>query len=195
MFKVGLTGGIGSGKSTVAKLFSCMGIPVLNADDLSRKIMQSDPAIIAALTHIFGSNVYTQGKLNRKYLAEIVFADPYQLSVLNAIVHPATFKAAEEWTLKQHTAYTIKEAALFFESGSSEGMDFIIGVTAPQSVRINRVIKRDGLTKSEVLMRMNQQIEDSLKMKLCNVVIENIEQKLLIPQVLKIHQQILDLLN
>ncbi|TAH09321.1 MAG: dephospho-CoA kinase [Sphingobacteriia bacterium] len=193
MLKVGLTGGIGSGKTTVAKIFECLGIAVLNADDLSRQIMHQNQAVISAITNAFGNNAYLNGVLNRKYISEIVFSDPFMLSVLNAIVHPATIQAAIEWTCKQKSPYTIKEAALFFETGSAEGMDYIVGVTSPLSVRIQRVMDRDGISKAAVMARINQQIGDEVKMKLCDFVIQNNDQQILIPQVLNIHQKILGL--
>lgn len=189
MLKIGITGGIGSGKSIVSSIFKVLGIPVFDADTYAKHIMQTDDELKAAVIELFGEGSYQHGQLNRKYIAEIVFKDPTQLEKLNALVHPATIKAGEEWAARQNCPYTIKEAALFFESGSAEGMDYIIGVYAPQHIRINRVMQRDGVSREEVLNRMKRQIQEEVKMRLCDYVIVNDDQRLLIPQVLQLHDK------
>lgn len=188
MLNIGLTGGIGSGKSVVAAMFQTLGIPVLNADTLAKQIMQNDPTVQQQIIEAFGRNAYHQEGLNRPYIANIVFKDPFQLQVLNAIVHPATIAASKAWAAEQTAPYILKEAALFFESGSADGMDLIIGVYAPDALRIKRVIQRDQCSREAVLDRMKQQISQSIKMKLCDKVIVNDEQTLLIPQVLALHE-------
>ncbi len=193
MLKVGLTGGIGSGKSTVAQMFKVLGIPVFDADAVAKNIMQTDTALIHALKVQFGETVYSGNQLNRKVLANIVFTDPFKLEQLNALVHPATIAAADRWMAEQHTPYVIKEAALLFESGSVAHLDKVIGVTAPQHLRIQRVMHRDQINRQEVLTRITRQIDDTIKMKLCDFVLYNDEQQLLIPQVLALHQQLLEL--
>lgn len=192
MLKIGLTGGIGSGKSTVASIFQVLGIPVFDADANARLLMESDVQLQKEVEALFGSTAYTDGKLNRKLIADIVFQDPFQLEKLNAIVHPATIRAAEEWAIRQRAPYVIKEAALFFEAGSSEGMDYIIGVYAPQHVRINRVMKRDQVSRADVMSRMQRQIQEEIKMRLCDYVILNDDQHLVIPQVLQLHERFLE---
>lgn len=192
MLKIGLTGGIGSGKSTVAGIFRVLGIPVFDADANTRSLMETDSELQTGILSLFGDKAYEDGKLNRKWIADIVFNDPFQLEKLNALVHPATIAAAESWADRQTASYIIKEAALFFEAGSSEGMDYIIGVYAPQHLRINRVMKRDGFSREEVLSRMNKQIQEEIKMRLCDFVILNDDQHLVIPQVLQLHEKFLD---
>jgi len=187
---IGLTGGIGSGKSTVAKIFAQLGIPVLDADATAKHLMNNDESIKSALIKTFGEDVYMDHQLNRQFLAKLVFEDAFKLNQLNAIVHPVAIQYAKEWALKQSAPYVIKEAALFFESGSSEGVDKMIGVTAPKHIRIQRVMQRDAISIDEVIKRMDHQLDDSLKMKLCDWVIQNDEMHLLIPQVIAIHQEI-----
>ena len=184
--KIGLTGGIGSGKSTVANIFKTLGIPVFDADSEAKKIMEHDAAVVAAVTEKFGAAAYTNGKLNRAYIADIVFNNSYQLQVLNAITHPATINAFSVWAAQQTAPYIIKEAALLFEAGTVNDLEMIIGVTAPEALRIQRVMLRDNITREAVLTRMDKQISDTIKMRLCDFVITNNEQELLIPQVLKI---------
>jgi dephospho-CoA kinase len=197
---IGLTGGIGSGKSTVAKIFANLGVPVFDADNAAKYIMNTSPVIKEKLMDLFGTEVYTQENIkdpnseliiNRAYLSQIVFSDAYKLEQLNAIVHPITIQAALDWSLNQNTPYVIKEAALFFESGSIAGVHKIIGVSSPKMMRINRVMKRDHCTKEEVEKRMKHQIEESLKMKLCDWVIVNDDQQLVLPQVVALHEKIL----
>ena len=192
MLKIGVTGGIGSGKSTVSSIFKVLGIPVFDADSYAKNIMQTDAALKNAVIELFGEASYQNGQLNRKWIADIVFKDPTQLEKLNAIIHPATIKAGEEWASRQKSPYTIKEAALFFESGSAEGMDYIIGVYAPQHMRINRVMQRDGISREEVLNRMKRQIQEEVKMRLCDYVIINDDQHLLIQQILQLHHHFLE---
>jgi dephospho-CoA kinase len=187
---IGLTGGIGSGKSTVAKIFAQLGIPVLDADATAKAIMNEDRSVKTKLIELFGEDAYKENQLNRPYIAQIVFEDAFKLQQLNAIIHPITIQYAKEWASKQSAPYVIKEAALFFESGSSEGVEKIIGVTAPKHIRIQRVMQRDQMTREDVIKRMEHQLEDSLKMKLCDWVIQNDDMHLLIPQILAIHQEI-----
>ena len=190
---IGLTGGIGSGKSTIAKVFANMGIPVFDADNTAKTLMNSNPIIKEKLIAAFGAEVYTNDNqiLNRAYLSKLVFSDQHKLALLNSIVHPITLQAATDWAATQNTPYVIKEAALFFESGATVGVHKIIGVSAPKAVRINRVMKRDHCTKAEVEQRMTHQIEESLKMKLCDWVIVNDDLQLVLPQVVALHEKIL----
>ena len=187
---IGLTGGIGSGKSVVAKIFATLGIPVFNADDEAKRIMQTSPEIKSKLIQQFGMDIYNESGLDKEKLASIVFDDPFQLQLLNAIVHPVTIQAAKAWAAKQTSPYVIKEAALIFESGAADGLLKVIGVTAPLSLRTHRVMQRDGITKDQVDARMRNQISDTIKMRLCDYVIENNNQQMVIPQVLEIDKAI-----
>ena len=189
MYKVGLTGGIGSGKSTVAKIFEVLGIPVYYADDAAKKLMNTDEELKASLIKNFGEQTYQNGLLNRSYLASVVFTDKEKLELLNSLTHPATIRDANRWIEEQTSAYIIKEAALLFESGANEYLDHIIGVFAPEELRIKRAMTRDNITREEVLQRMNRQMDEETKMKLCNSIITNDEQTLLIPQVLQLHEK------
>jgi len=187
---IGLTGGIGSGKSVVAKIFTTLGIPVFNADEEAKHMMQSNQEMKSKLIEQFGSSIYHASGLQKEKLAAIVFNDPYQLQLLNAIVHPVTIQAAKNWAAKQNSPYVIKEAALIFESGAADGLFKVIGVTAPLSLRLQRVMHRDGVSKEQVEARMQHQISDTIKMRLCDYVIENSNQQMLIPQVLELDKVI-----
>jgi dephospho-CoA kinase len=193
MLKIGLTGGIGSGKSTVANIFKVLGIPVFDADSVAKELMENNLEIRENLIHHFGSLVFENNQLNRKWLANKVFKDPYELNILNAIVHPITLQVAEDWFLKQNAPYAIKEAALIFEAGAGAGLDYVIGVFAPQNLRIQRVMKRDGLKREEVLERIDRQVSDTIKMKLCDFIIVNNDQQLLTQQVIDLHQKFIEL--
>lgn len=195
MLRIGLTGGIGSGKTTVAKIFELLGVPVYYADDEAKRIMNEDKDLRLAIQKHFGEAAYKNGELDRTYVASTVFHDPRQLEILNALVHPATIRDATEWTNRQHTVYTIKEAALIFESGASEQLDYVIGVYAPASLRIKRTVERNGVSQEEVVKRMNSQIDEEIKMKLCDFVIYNDEQQLVIPQVVALHEKLARLAN
>jgi len=190
---IGLTGGIGSGKTTVAKIFELLDVPVYYADDAAKRIMNEDEQLKIAIQKQFGKEAYKDGVLNRTYLSAKVFTDPLQLEILNSLVHPATIRDAAVWMARQKASYTIKEAALIFESGSAEQLDYVIGVYAPAPLRIVRAMDRDHLTHDEVKQRMNKQLDENMKMKLCDFVIYNDEQQLLIPQILELHKKLLEL--
>lgn len=191
--RIGLTGGIGSGKSTIAAIFQGMGVPVFDADAAAKKVMTENKVLQQAIAKTFGEAVFAGGELNRKLLASIVFEDPYKLEQLNALVHPATIAAAEEWMQQQQYPYAIKEAALLFEGGGAGQLDYVIGVYAPRALRIQRAMLRDRANREDIIARMNRQIDENIKMKLCDFVIVNDEQQLLIPQVAAIHEQLLSL--
>lgn len=190
--KIGLTGGIGSGKTTVARIFELLAVPVYYADQASKRLYQTDPQLMADLKKYFGEDIYSEGQLNRSKLAGIVFGDKEKLERLNNLVHPPTIRDAEQWFSRQTAPYVIKEAALLFESGSVKGLDYVIGVYAPVHLRIKRVMDRDGIKKQDVENRMQKQLSETLKMKLCDFVITNDEQELVIPQVISLHQKLLE---
>jgi len=193
MLKIGITGGIGSGKTTISKVFEVLGIPVFYADDAAKQVMTADTILIGALKDTFGDEAYfSDGSLNRKYIANIVFNNPAELAKLNAITHPAVFRAFDDWLKKIHNApYVIKEAALMFESGSAKLCDKNILVYAPLEMRIDRVVKRDGLSRAEVESRNARQFTDEQKRALADYVITNDDSQLVVPQVLALHQQFL----
>ena len=190
MLKIGLTGGVGSGKTTVSKIFASLGVPVFYADDIAKKIMNEDTILKQEIINLFGEEAYAES-LNRKHIADIVFNDAFKLEQLNALIHPRTIEAANKWMQQQTKPYVIKEAALMFEAGASTNLDYIIGVYAPQYLRINRVMKRDMFTKEQVLERINNQIDETIKMKLCDFVIVNDEQQAVLPQVINLHKKFL----
>ena len=189
MIKVGLTGGIGSGKTTIARIFENLGIPVYYADDAAKKLMNTKADLKISIINHFGEDSYKNNELDRKYLATIVFNDKEKLELLNSLTHPVTIKDAEEWINKQTSPYIIKEAALLFESGAAEHLDYIIGVYAPQHIRIKRVMDRDGISAEEVMKRICRQMEEETKMKRCDFVITNNEQQFVIPQVLELNKK------
>lgn len=193
MFRVGLTGGIGSGKTTVAKIFEVLGIPVYYADDAAKKIMNTDDDLRKAITEKFGAESYINDQLNRPYIASVVFNDNEKLELLNSLTHPATIRDANKWMIEQKSPYSIKEAALIFESGSAEHLDYVIGVFTPLPLRIKRIMERDHITKEEVLIRMSRQIDEDIKMRLCDTVIKNDEQHMVTTQVLQLHERLLSL--
>lgn len=189
MIKIGLTGGIGSGKTTVAKVFETLGIPVYYADDKAKHLMNTDAALKLQIMEHFGNDVYKNGELDRKFLANIVFNNKEKLELLNSLTHPVTIRDAEEWMKQQTSPYCIKEAALLFESGAAEQLDHIVGVYAPQHIRVKRVMDRDQLPVEEIMKRISRQIDEEMKMKLCDFVITNNDQQLVIPQVLELHKK------
>jgi dephospho-CoA kinase len=193
ILRIGITGGIGSGKSTVARIFEVLGIPVYYADDAAKRIMSEYAVLREQIIRNFGDQSYIEGKLNREHLASIVFQDKKKLAVLNALVHPATIRNSAQWMKCQTTPYAIREAALIFESGAQDQLDYVIGVSAPVELRIERAMHRDNLTRQQVVDRMNRQINETIKMRLCDFVVVNDGKKPVIPQVLKLHEKFLEL--
>lgn len=191
MLKVGITGGIGSGKTTVCKLFELLSIPVFYADEVAKNIMHTDEKLKQNIIETFGDNAYNQeGILNRKYIADIVFNDAEQLKSLNALVHPAVFSAFDNWYRMQSAPYIIKEAALLFESESYKKCDYNILVSAPHLLKLKRVMERDHVSAHEVELRMAKQLTDEQKQKLADFNLVNDENQLLIPQVLNLHKNL-----
>lgn len=195
MLRIGITGGIGSGKSTVAHCFEVLGIPVYYADREAKKMMNEDEELKQGIIREFGNEAYTNGMLNRKHIAAVVFANKEKLELLNAMVHPATIRHGLQWMERQRTPYVIKEAALIFESGSQEHLDYVIGVSAPLHIRLQRTMQRDKVTRDEVLSRMKHQIQEEIKMRLCDFIIKNDEQELVIVQVLALDKKLRELAN
>jgi dephospho-CoA kinase len=191
--RIGITGGIGSGKSTVAKVFEVLGIPVYYADEAAKRIMNEDEPLKQLIIQHFGEAAYKNNLLDRQYLASQVFDNKEKLELLNSLVHPATIRDGEAWMHKQTAPYAIKEAALIFESGTQDQLDYIIGVSAPAPLRILRAMKRDGSSRDQVLARMSKQIQEVIKIRLCDFVIYNDEQQAVIPQVTGLHQKLIGL--
>ena len=188
---IGLTGGIGSGKTTISKMFEEIGIPVYISDKEAQKIIETKASVKESIKSLFGELAYVDGKYNRKYIAEIVFKNKYKLQKLNDIVHPLVAKHFEEWKHLQSSPYVIKEAAILFESGAYRNCDFIITVTAPEEERIRRVVERDGVTEEAVRERMKNQWSDEKKIKLSNEVINNISIEASLLKVREIHSKLI----
>jgi len=192
MMKIGITGGIGSGKTTVCRIFENLGIPVFYADTVAKDIMVTDPVLIRGVKDAFGDESYdAAGKLNNKHIAGIVFNDHIALAKLNALVHPAVFRAFDLWmaTAPSTAPYVLKEAALLFESGSNQACDQTVLVTAPVPTRLKRVTERDGATEEQVLARMNKQLSDEEKIKMADFIIRNDESQSVILQVMELHNR------
>ncbi len=194
--RVGITGGIGSGKSTVCRIFESLGIPIYDADYWAKWLLNHEPTLKLAVVKIFGSEAYTaNGDYNRPFVAQQAFSDPAKLAALNAVAHPAVETHGRAW----HTAktseghpYTLKEAALMIESGSYQHLDFLIVVTAPEAIRIERVMKRDGTSEAQVRARMEHQLPEPEKLALADFVLVNDGEHSLVQQVWKLHQVLLE---
>ncbi len=193
VLRIGLTGGIGSGKTTIAKIFECLDIPVYYADDAAKSLYKTDSGLRAALKKHFGDEIYNGNEINRKLLREIVFQDTNKLALLNSLVHPRTISDANAWMERQTAPYLIKEAALIFETGSDQYLDFVIGASAPKDLRIARAMERDNISRQEVLLRIEKQMDEAKKMELCHYRINNDEAHLVVPQVLKLHEELLQM--
>ena len=193
MLKIGITGGIGSGKTTVCNIFGRLGIPVYSADLRAREIMNTDPKLASALKKEFGNDIYdNNGELIRPLLAQRVFGNTANVEKLNALVHPAVLEDFRVWAQRQkNTPYVLKEAALMFESGSYKEMDVMIGVSAPENIRISRAMRREGMTREKVMQRIASQMDDTEKMSCCDYIIMNDDNTAIIPQVLQVHQALL----
>lgn len=188
--KIGITGGIGVGKSVVTKIFKILGIPTYDADREAKDIMVKNDAVRQSLMQTFGKEVYFEdGSLNREWLGKRVFGDAEELKKLNAIVHPAVIKDGEDWAAAQTSIYSVKEAALLFESGSYKALDFTILVVSPLELRIERVMQRDKVDREEVLGRINKQMPEEEKEKLSDCIVYNDDEHSLIEQVMELHQK------
>ncbi|MEM9363303.1 MAG: dephospho-CoA kinase [Bacteroidota bacterium] len=191
MIRVGLTGGIGSGKSTVGKMFTALGIPVYDSDRQAKMLMSHSEKLKKAITQLFGENAYKNGVLNRKYIAGKAFADTKLLEKLNKIVHPAVKEHFLDWAEEQDAQYVIQESALIFENGNEDFYDAVILITAPLENRLKRVTERDGSDANEVMKRIENQMEDGPKVKMAHFHIENIDLKTTQEEVLKVHEALL----
>jgi dephospho-CoA kinase len=191
--KLGVTGGIGSGKTSVCKVFNVLGIPVFSADYEARKIMDSDEEIIEKVKTISGKNVYSSGYLNRVELAQLIFNNEKLLGEINAVVHPVVLEKFIAWEISATSPYVIMEAAILFESGASELVDRVVSVVAPVEERIERVIRRNSLTREQVLDRIKNQMEDDERIRLSDYVIYNSEHEMVIPAIIHIHEEMLAL--
>lgn len=192
MLKIGITGGIGSGKTTVCKVFELLGIPVFYADVSAKLAMINDPLLVEGVKQAFGlASYHRNGTLNNAHIASIVFNQQSELDKLNALVHPAVFKAFEEWVATKSSPYVLKEAALLFESGSYKQCDKNILVTSPMQLKLARVMKRDGVSEEQVKARMDKQLTDEQKTKMADYFISNTPANSIILQVLDLHQMFL----
>lgn len=188
--KIGITGGIGVGKSVVTRIFKVLGIPTYDADKEAKDIMVKNDAVRNSLISTFGSETYFEdGSLNREWLSSRVFSNSEELKKLNAIVHPAVIKDGEDWAAAQTSLYSVKEAALLFESGSYKSLDYNILVSSPLEVRIERVMERDRVDREEVLRRIGKQMPEKEKEELCDFIIYNDDEHSLIEQVMDLHQR------
>lgn len=194
MIKIGITGGIGSGKSTVCKVFKVLGIPVFNADEEARRLMQEDKNLVEKIKELFGEEAYLNNKLNRAKLAAMVFENKDLLQKLNALVHPAVGKEFIRWAAKQtDQPYVIKEAAILFESNAHRGLDYVITVSAPEKLRIERIMQRDGVSEEQVKQRMQNQWPERKKVQLADFVVVNDDKKMVLPQVMRLHDIFMEL--
>ncbi|MEO5583926.1 MAG: dephospho-CoA kinase [Flavobacteriales bacterium] len=191
MLKVGVTGGIGSGKSTVCRMFSVLGIPVFSSDDEGKRLLAEDPEVRNALIAAFGAGIFVHDALDRKALGALVFNDRDALDRLNAIVHPAVREAFSAWAEKQQAPYVINEAAILVETGAYKQLDHLLVVDAPEAERIARVMRRDGTTEEQVRARMSNQADDAARAAVADSIIVNDGKAMVIPQVLAVHEQLL----
>src|SRR4030042_6645923 len=193
--KLGLTGGIGSGKTTVCKVFAVLGIPVFSADTEAKRIQDSDRDLQIKINSLAGKDLFASGKLDRTEMAKLIFRDSDLLAKVNSIVHPAVFEYFREWLKKQDSPYAVMEAAILFESGAYRMMDRIVTVVTPMEERIERLVKGNKLTREQVTERIKNQIDDESRIKQSDYVIFNSENDTVIPATLGIHREMLKLYN
>lgn len=190
---IGITGGIGSGKTTACKIFQEFGVPVYYADDRAKELMTTNAVLKNKIVQAFGAKAYSGNGLDRAYLAQQIFGSKEKLSIINGLVHPAVANDFEEWLEERNgEKYVLKEAAILFESGAYQDVDITVLVIAPQDVRLERVVNRDGSSKEDVLKRMNNQWTQERKVKLADHILNNSGTQLLIPQVMELHQNFRD---
>ncbi|MDT8401196.1 MAG: dephospho-CoA kinase [Bacteroidales bacterium] len=195
IFRLGITGGIGSGKSTVCKIFNVLGLPVFSADDEGRIIMDSDRELRHDLNELIGEDLYTSGKLDRNKLASIIFNNNLMLKRVNSLVHPRVISRYQEWCKRQNADYVIFEAAILFEAGAEKYVDKILTVTAPLEERIHRVMGRNLMSREQVLERVKNQMQEEDMVKRSDFIISNSENEMIIPAVINIHTSILEALK
>lgn len=193
--RLGVTGGIGSGKTSVCRVFNVLGIPVFSADSEARIIMETDLWVISAIKSIGGQNIYSDGVLNREELAKLMFNNKEILIKVNHAVHPVVLEQFGKWEKLQVAPYVIMEAAILFESGTGNLMDRILTVVTPIEERIDRVVKRNTLTREQVMDRIKNQMDDEEKIKKSDYVIDNSDNMMIIPAILEIHEEIINNLN
>jgi dephospho-CoA kinase len=193
--KLGVTGGIGSGKTSVCRVFTALEVPVFSADPEAKRIMENDKGIMQRINSIVGKNLYISGNLDRGSLASLIFNDHSLLEKVNSLVHPIVLDNFKKWEQEQTAPYVIMEAAILFESGASKLVDKIAVVVAPIGERVNRVIHRNNLSREQVMERMRNQIDDKTRIKLSDYIIYNSENDMIIPAILKIHEEILSNIN
>ena len=190
---IGLTGGIGSGKTTVARMFESHGIPVYNSDERARELMVKSEELVNDIKSLLGDDAYNGDELNREFVARIVFRDKEMLENLNSLVHPAVQEDFLKWAAAQETPYVIQEAAILFENGSYEKFDQMILVTAPKLMRLKRIMQRDNESEDNILARMSHQWDDAKKLPLANFVIENTDLEKTQTEVKEIHEKLCEL--
>jgi dephospho-CoA kinase len=193
MLKVGLTGGIGSGKTTILRIFDSLGVPIYQADERAKWLVNHNSDIINSLCSVFGDDVYLNNKINTSYLSNLVFKDKGKLKHLNSIVHPVVAEDFQSWCLQQNAKYIVKEAAILIESDAYHQLDKVILVIAEIDKRIKRVILRDQVTKDEVLKRIKNQMSDDDKLPFADFIIKNDSKDSLIQKVLNIHKEIISI--
>ena len=191
--RLGVTGGIGSGKTTVCRIFRVLGIPVFVADNVARDVMENEPDIRAAINLITGKDLYTHGNLDRKELARIIFNRPDLLRKVNAAVHPEVLERFNRWASASDSPYVIMEAAILFEAGADSLVDRVVTISAPVEERISRVMGRNELTREEVIRRINNQLGDEEREEQSYYVINNSDNEMIIPEILKIHEDMIRL--
>ncbi|HBC79454.1 MAG TPA: dephospho-CoA kinase [Bacteroidales bacterium] len=191
--KLGVTGGIGSGKTTVCKVFGVLGIPVFSADEEAKKLLDTDKDIQIEINRLAGMDLFSSGKLDRPVLAKIIFNNRHLLEKVNSIIHPAVFRSFGDWFYKQDSPYSIMEAAILFESGADRFMDRIVTVVTPLEERIERLVKGNRFSRDQVIERIKNQIDDESRVKLSDFVIYNSENNMIIPAIIGIHEEMLKL--
>ncbi|MFO7620902.1 MAG: dephospho-CoA kinase [Bacteroidales bacterium] len=195
VFKLGITGGIGSGKTSVCRVFEVLGIPVFLADLEARKIMDTDTEITRQINSVAGTDLYPGGNLDRQRLASLIFNDKLLLEKINSIIHPVVFANFAGWAANQQAPYVIMEAAILFESGGYKLVDRVATVIAPLEERIERIVQRNRLTHDQIMERVRNQMDDDSKIRLSAYVIRNSENDMIIPAILEIHQDIMNLIK
>lgn len=195
MLSVGLTGGIGSGKSTVCAVLRVLGVPVFDADASGKHLLANDPDLRRSVVGRFGEAAYPGGRLDRAFLARTVFADAEALAALNALVHPAVRSAYKAWATEQQAAYTVMESALLADTGGHRAFDRIIVVTAPEPLRVARVVKRDGVGEEQVRARVRNQVGEEERLRIADFVVHNDDARLVIPQIIAIHRSLQEIVG